>query len=285
VGCLLENVSWRSDFVLQLLLPVAFFVWRIAVFGLSCMQDWLKSTDPMAASKIRRQRVHELISRQLQFMSVMYLTVCRYAFSPFLCLELEDGGSVLRDYPGQSCDDSGLLRYRIGGAIAILVYAVGFPFGLAAALANMKFKQLSTSPDYIAAFGWLYTMYEAKSFYYGLLTILRRTLFAIIAIVPDQQWQSMLAVFAIMFFLVYHVKLEPYNDFLLDRLDYFFLSCLWVRVVHHSPCPSVDVQRSTPTFAQGQAPSATPAPTRCFCGASGYSGQRLHIPNGWSRRP
>ena len=74
--------------------------------------------------------------------------------------------------------------------------------------------------------------FEPKVFYYGLLTILRRTLFVLIAVVVSEpMWQSSYAIFLVAAFASLHLKLEPYKTFVLDQLDFVLMGCLCVVAV------------------------------------------------------
>ena len=63
-----------------------------------------------------------------------------------------------------------------------VVYLVGFPAVVGSALVYMHMHRLSTSQDSIEVLGFAYTNFEAHVFYYGLLQILRQTLFVFIPV-------------------------------------------------------------------------------------------------------
>ena len=65
-------------------------------------------------------------------------------------------------------------------------------------------------------------------FYYGLLQILRRTIFVGVYHIADPFWQSAVAVFLVAGFAAFHLKLEPYKAYVLDLLDVVLLGCLSV---------------------------------------------------------
>jgi hypothetical protein len=129
----------------------------------------------------------------------VYLAVSRYSTSVFRCKELENGQRVLAAYPGIVCDSPEHSIYFGFGVVGIIVYMVGYPLLVGLMLWRIQKKKLRTDTGSIASFGWVwfcnsplcranglssqvssllwvgqvYGSFEAESYYYGLLTILR----------------------------------------------------------------------------------------------------------------
>jgi hypothetical protein len=104
---------------------------------------------------------------------------------------------------------------------------VGFPVLVGVMLWRMNRAGTHHEPDNVAAFGWIYGACEADMFYYGWLSILRRTLFVIIARLPDTLAQSTVSVVLVAGLWLAHSKCEPYKDYFLDLLDMVLLGCLF----------------------------------------------------------
>ena len=119
-----------------------------------------------------------------------YLTVSIYSTSVFRCIDLADGTRVLYRYNSMQCNTAEHMVYMALGLFGTAFYMVGFPFLVALVLWNMYRRNLRTDPDFIEAFGFVYTPFEASVFYYGELLILRRTLFVAIFHVPYPLWQA-----------------------------------------------------------------------------------------------
>ena len=69
---------------------------------------------------------------------------------------------------------------------------------------------------------------EAKTFFYGVFTILRRTMFVVIAQVAEPRLQSCMSLALITMCCALHLKLEPYKRFTLDQFDFVLLVVLCV---------------------------------------------------------
>ncbi len=107
----------------------------------------------------------------------------------------------------------------------------GFPILVGVVLWRINRAGTHAQADNVEAFGWIYGACEADVFYYGWLSILRRTLFVIIARLPDTLAQSTISVILVAGLWLFHVKLEPYKDYFLDLLDMVLLGCLFTVAV------------------------------------------------------
>ena len=93
-----------------------------------------------------------------------YLTVSVYSTSVFACTTLADGQVVLVVYPSMVCYSTQHNMYMALGTLGVVVYMVGFPVGVGAALSYMHYRGLHTDSDFIEVLGWIYGPFEAKVF-------------------------------------------------------------------------------------------------------------------------
>ena len=223
-GCLVST-AWPADFVVQLTLPLVFALLVGFMPVLVAMSNGRKE------KKDLRQKINQGISSSCLFLNITYLTVSRYSTSVFSCVTLVGQTRVLAVYPSMVCGSSQHTLYMVLGTLGIAVYMVGFPVGVATALSYMNQNRLHTNPNFIDALGWVYHQFEVKVFFYGLMDILRRTLFVATLHFDNPFWQSTLALFLVTAFGAFHLKLEPYKAYFLDELDFVLLSCLCVIAV------------------------------------------------------
>jgi hypothetical protein len=228
MGCV-ASTSWPFDFGLQLLLPVMYTAVFAAQIGVR--HQWRSLRSPKRAQASHLAWKMKVISGPLKFLSVVYLTVSRYSTSVFRCVALSDGTLVLQAYPGMQCNTTQHLWYYACGVIGIVVYTIGFPLGLGVVLVYMHLHGRRTDELYLKTVGWVYEPFEAHVFFYGVLTILRRTIFVIISQISDPLWQSVISICTVTIFGAFHLKTEPYKDYMLDQLDFVLLSCLTVVAV------------------------------------------------------
>ena len=95
------------------------------------------------------------------------LRVSRYSLGAIWCHTLADGSEVLVVYPSKSCDS---MEYRFLGIAGTIIYTAGFPTVVGIALLYMQRNQLHNDRNWIQMFGFVYTAFEAKTFYYGAKT-------------------------------------------------------------------------------------------------------------------
>ena len=76
-----------------------------------------------------RQRWNNIISGFLGFMSIIYLTVCRYCFGSFYCIQMPptSGKYVLSMNPTIECWDSAHYIAVGFGIVGLVTYVAGYP--------------------------------------------------------------------------------------------------------------------------------------------------------------
>ena len=185
--------------------------------------------------KLRSQR-NAGISSSLKFVNVVYITTARYNLEVFWCDTLADGRRVLSAHPSVMCDSAQHILYMCLGILGTLVYTLGLPVVVGLSQFYMHRHRLHTDRNWILMFGWSYCAFEAHTFYYGFLTIIRRMLFVLISqVAREPRWQSTFSILLLGLMVCVHLKQEPYKDYCHDVLELFLLITLCAFAVKNTP--------------------------------------------------
>ena len=85
-------------------------------------------------------------------------------------------------YPELECWTGWHWFYVGVGAVGSVVYLLGLPCGIGLVLYKIQKKKLHTDHYTLLAFGGLYTKYEAQAWWYEVIQVLKRTIFAFAAV-------------------------------------------------------------------------------------------------------
>jgi hypothetical protein len=182
-----------------MLIPLIAFVF-ITIFAIS-RQLWVHgnvqvageagSEDMLAKAKkaeSRRNRKSCPVLRKfiktsfLPTLSVVVITLYTYiivsALGPLSCSET-NGRFIMYRNPSQECFDSNWFSHLPFVIIFLALYGIIFPVGVGISFFRNRFKR--HDPDFIRVFGSLVSPYRGQYFYWELISMFKRALFAVSA--------------------------------------------------------------------------------------------------------
>ena len=197
LSCLIPNWSWNWNFGFQMSMPVVivlFFVGKTVGSALMLrMKRQKESSDPESLSHLAWSRWSTLIGMT----NVLYLTLSKYSLMPFRCTDLpwapdpvtgalpDHPRSVLTVNPTMECGSTEHRMFQVLGGVGVAVYLVGYPLMIICVLVMINKNNSYCKEKTIMLWGVLYTKYEARSSWYEVISVLKRTVFAFIAVFDD----------------------------------------------------------------------------------------------------
>ena len=263
LSCIWKGWSWKHNLVFQMMLPpmIALFCY-FSYVGSKLLWHLRRANDGRRQSLLQRnvqwllqgiftepnsdESLQEIglekISTVIAFTNIIYLTLCKYSLAPFLCEALpyvehdpftgrapNHPKLVLKAYPELECWAGWHWVYIGVGAVGLVVYLLGLPCGIALVLHKIRTKKLHTDHHTLLAFGALYTKYEARAWWYEIIQVSKRTIFAFLAVFDDNaELQCLGAQLAVVGLTVVHFVHLPYIYGGLDKLDCYYLISLMI---------------------------------------------------------
>ena len=162
-----------------------------------------------------------LIFEVLSFHHIMYLALCERTFAAFVMDVAPDGSMFMTDAPNIA-KGSATHNYLYGFSIFFLFfYVIGIPLFQAYILFNGKRKNLLADPKYLIKYGFLYTRYNARFFYWELVVQIRRIVFVSINYFAWNlpMMQAACGLVASGFFLALQFSAGPFRHSYINTID------------------------------------------------------------------
>ena len=167
-------------------------------------------------------------------MVIMHPTLVRQSMFLLMCVEVE-GSYYLRKDVQLQCDTAAHnSMVAFVAAPGILLYVFLWPYSVYVVLKNRKHKMHMSGlagHDTRAAYGFLYRGFAAKRYYWEIVIMIRKTAMVMVAtfgLRATVQTQGMLALLVMAVAMTAHLKLQPYDEPMLDRLEFFGLGAATV---------------------------------------------------------
>ena len=166
----------------------------------------------------------------VSIMVILFLvlpTLNQTAFRLLTCTEIMPGMVHVAGDLQLPCYRGMHLAYVIGMAIpSFLLYAIGIPWTALFILYRMHKKNklfASREESYSAnVYKFLYGGYDVKAYYWETVIMLRKVFLNVVLVVmaPSPPLAQALTVLLVLFvFLLFHMKVEPYSNVLLNRIE------------------------------------------------------------------
>jgi len=109
------------------------------------------------------------------FPGIVYNNMCQACFNIFSCQQLRNGVTVMAAAPAIVCWESEKHKSLVIVAIiALIVYVFGVPIFTLGSVVWARRKDMLRDPDVLVAFGFFYTWYKPKYYWWGILPYVRR---------------------------------------------------------------------------------------------------------------
>eukprot|EP01025_Chloroclados_australasicus_P059867 TRINITY_DN7603_c0_g1_i1.p1 TRINITY_DN7603_c0_g1~~TRINITY_DN7603_c0_g1_i1.p1 ORF type:complete len:1470 (-),score=133.53 TRINITY_DN7603_c0_g1_i1:1759-5634(-) len=270
LSCLVPNWGFYHNFVVQLSMPIVVGVCAMLSYFVSYLvYHSHKQARQIIKSKVRSFTEHQItlvkhiletfyglaksilqllfilpetreelyrarnyaIAVPLSFVSISYLTLSKYTFESFKCIDFNNE-NVMKGSIDISCDSEEYNRIQILGIIGLVLYIIPFPvlcFVVLRMLKNRKAFHIKTN---LEQFGWLYNRYEVEWYWYELTQMAHRVLFVLVLVVLDSpSMESVIAMVVTIGLLMLHVYSRPYMDVVLDILHTFLQVALMLLIL------------------------------------------------------
>ena len=206
--CIVHHWSWKQFFYSQLALPVIVVAVHLLFYAAAkCMGQPPENLEGRWTST-----VHGFFG----FMSIIYLTICRYCFGSLYCIQMPptSGKYVLSMNPTIACWDSSHYIAVVFGIAGLVIYVAGYPILCAIILYHIHKHRSHNQLDMLEKYGVLYETYEPGKSWYFVWTIIEKMLFAFISTFDfSPQLQILLAQLLAIAHVTIIIHVQPYNDF------------------------------------------------------------------------
>ncbi len=175
-----------------------------------------------------------LIVSVIVVMVILHPTLVRQSMFLLMCVNIEDSYYLRKDVQlqcGTVAHNAMVVFVAVPG---ILIYVFAWPYAVYLLLHRRKHKlHLSgiAGHDARATYGFLYRGYAPKRFYWEIIIMLRKTAMVMVAtfgLRATVQTQGMIALLVLMLALTGHLIYQPYDEPILDRLEFFGLGAATV---------------------------------------------------------
>jgi hypothetical protein len=175
-----------------------------------------------------------LIVSVIVVMVILHPTLVRQSMFLLMCVEVEDLYYLRKDVQLQCGTVEHNAMMVFVAVPGILMYVFAWPYTVFLLLHRRKHKlHLSgiAGHDARATYGFLYRGYAPARFYWEIIIMLRKTAMVMVAtfgLRATVQTQGMLALLVLMLALTGHLIFQPYDEPILDRLEFFGLGAATV---------------------------------------------------------
>ena len=228
--------GYRAQWIVQMLLPMCYPAYCVASIASEiCIgalaRRHLPPTQVLLQVGWRPRRdfsVKALLNAYLPagifFLNMYYNTAISTAFSMLVCIK--DGANdrhFLRADPNVTCWEGDHVWFSLAAVVGVVVYLIGVP----ALFAHVLFWRIPASglsnQRTLALFGFLYTRFEPKVWYWELVEMLRKVMFVIAAQLGhklDPSTQCILALAAVSSVTILNFVHKPFKDRAYNMLSF-----------------------------------------------------------------
>lgn len=162
--------------------------------------------------------IGENLKSLVTWLFILYPGSCSQLMSTFFCRKIGGSSYLVADVEYE-CYDGMWAGWAMLAIAGIFMFLVAFPVATFAFLWKNKAERNKSS--FHAKYGYLYTSYKVDCWHTGSMECLRKMLLvgAIVFFSPGSPTQTALAFCVAYFFLMYHIKMAPYNDSSVNRME------------------------------------------------------------------
>ena len=204
--CTTRSWTWKSSFVLQLLLPAAIIPIALLVNALT--RRWVSWDKCVGACII--------------FVDIAYVGVVLTCFQGVACQSEIDGNSYLFAAPNIQCWDDGHWPIAVLAIISLVAFGLGYPLAVGV-IVYTKLRR-STEPlsdEVFHKYGFIFDSFRYKHNYWGIVQLFRNMVMCAIASLgfSHPEFQGSIAMLVAVIYLTGIMHFEPYISRQYNFLD------------------------------------------------------------------
>ena len=167
-------------------------------------------------------------------MVIMHPTLVRQSMFLLMCVEIEGLYYLRKDVQLQCSTPAHNSMVVFVAAPGIILFVFAWPYLVYYLLKNRRHKlhlKGIAGHETRATYGFLYRGYKSSRYYWEITIMIRKTAMVMVAtfgLRSTVQTQGMLALLVMALALTAHLKLQPYDDPILDKLEFFGLGAATV---------------------------------------------------------